>query len=115
MFGEVVFGLESLLQIPKIPRWENEKNRVKNKAYNRENTFKEVTIMSFAVKIAKIRLNYHATLADFGNGLNQLGLISDEKAEEFCREHGMKAIEAGARMHGLTLEEFLKKIEESGR
>lgn len=64
--------------------------------------------MSFATRIAKMRLSCHASLVDFGNGLNQLHVLSDEKAEKFCAKHTILALEAGARMHGKSLNEILK-------
>lgn len=39
--------------------------------------------------VAKLRLQYHANLLDVNNVLNQLHIISDEKAEESNRQHTM--------------------------
>ena len=39
--------------------------------------------------VAKMRLHYHANLIDVVNVGNQLGIISDEKAEEMNKHHVM--------------------------
>ena len=40
-------------------------------------------------KVAKMRFYYHANLIDLNNVLNQLGIRSDEKAEEVAKKHVM--------------------------
>lgn len=45
--------------------------------------------MDITKKVAKMRFNYHASMLDVNNVLNQLGLRSDEKAEEVGKRHTM--------------------------
>ena len=43
--------------------------------------------MDMSTRIAKIRLNYHANMVSMNNVLNQLNIISDERAEERNKNH----------------------------
>ena len=45
--------------------------------------------MSMATRIAKMRLHFHASACDWNNVLNQLHVISDEKAEIRNKNHVM--------------------------
>ena len=36
--------------------------------------------MSIVTKVAKMRFNYHASMLDVCNVLNQLGILNDEKS-----------------------------------
>ncbi len=66
--------------------------------------------MSFARFIATVRMHYHANLVDLGNALNQLHILNDEVAEEFCKKHAIKALEAGARRWGKNLDKIFKDL-----
>lgn len=50
--------------------------------------------MSIVTKVAKMRLNYHATMLDICNVANQLGILTDEKAEEVMKKHTFKCFDA---------------------
>lgn len=50
--------------------------------------------MSIVTKVAKMRLNYHATMLDICNVANQLGILKDEKAEEVMKKHTFKCFDA---------------------
>lgn len=41
--------------------------------------------MNLVTKVAKLRLNFHATMLDVYNIANQLGILKDEKAEEIMK------------------------------
>lgn len=43
--------------------------------------------MDLSTRVAKMRLNFHATACDWNNVLNQLHVLSDEKAEARNRNH----------------------------
>ena len=45
--------------------------------------------MNMSDKIARLRLHYHATACDLNNVLNQLHILSDEKAEQKNCNHVM--------------------------
>lgn len=45
--------------------------------------------MGMSERVAKMRLNYHANVVEINNVLNQLHIISDEKAEEIAKKHVM--------------------------
>ena len=40
--------------------------------------------MDIVKKVAKMRLNFHASMLDVYNVANQLGILKDDKAEEKC-------------------------------
>ena len=42
--------------------------------------------MSIVTKVAKMRLEYHSSMFDVCNVLNQLGILKDEKAEEVMKK-----------------------------
>lgn len=48
--------------------------------------------MDMPTLVAKMRLQYHANLLDVNNVLNQLGIISDSKAEQRNKNHTMTII-----------------------
>ncbi len=48
--------------------------------------------MNLPKTVAKMRFEYHGTLLDINNVLNQLGLRNDEKAEEIAKRHVMTMI-----------------------
>ena len=45
--------------------------------------------MGIPTLVAKARFQYHGTLLDLNNVLNQLHMRSDEKAEEIAKKHAM--------------------------
>lgn len=66
--------------------------------------------MSIVVKVAKMRLKYHANMLDVCNVLNQLGILKDEKAEEVMKNHTMKCFDA---MEHMGLDPWKKNEKES--
>lgn len=67
--------------------------------------------MSIVTKVAKMRLNYHATMLDICNVANQLGILNDGKAEEVMKKHTFKCFDAMEHM-GLDPYRKLEKSEE---
>ena len=65
--------------------------------------------MSIVTKVAKMRLNYHASMLDVCNVLNQLGILNDEKAEELMKNHTVKCFDA---MEHMGLDPWKKKNKE---
>ena len=63
--------------------------------------------MSLPTMIAKIRLKYHLNALDFCNSLNQLHLVSDEKAEETNKMHLKKCVDCYSRLGIIIPKEFL--------
>ena len=63
--------------------------------------------MSIPTTIAKLRLEYHLNALDVYNSLNQLNLISDEKAEEANKMHFKKCIDCYSRLGVILPKEFL--------
>lgn len=61
--------------------------------------------MNLVTKVAKLRLNFHATILDVYNIANQLGILKDEKAEEIMKKHTMKCFDA---MEHMGLDPFWK-------
>ncbi len=61
--------------------------------------------MNIVTKVAKMRLNFHATMLDVYNIANQLGILKDEKAEEIMKKHTMKCFDA---MEHMGLDPFWK-------
>lgn len=61
--------------------------------------------MNIVTKVAKLRLNFHATMLDVYNIANQLGILKDEKAEEIMKKHTMKCFDA---MEHMGLDPFWK-------
>lgn len=68
--------------------------------------------MSIVTKVAKMRLNYHASMLDVYNVRNQLGVLNDKKAEEVMKNHTMKCFDAIEHM-GLDPWKKINKEEES--
>ncbi|WP_443647500.1 hypothetical protein [Blautia sp.] len=66
--------------------------------------------MSIVTKVAKMRLNYHATMLDICNVANQLGILKDEKAEEVMKKHTFKRFDA---MEHMGLDPYGAMKEES--
>ena len=58
--------------------------------------------MDIVKKVAKMRLNFHASMLDVYNVANQLGILKDDKAEE---KHTMKCFDA---MEHMGLDPFGK-------
>lgn len=50
--------------------------------------------MSIVEKVAKMRLHYHATMLDVYNVANQLGVLSNEKAEKIMKKHTFQCFDA---------------------
>lgn len=50
--------------------------------------------MNIVLKVAKARLMFHANMLDVVNVANQLGIITDEKAEECAKHHTMMCFDA---------------------
>lgn len=48
--------------------------------------------MSIATFVTKMRLKYHVNAADLNNALNQMHIISDEKAEARNEKHVMTIV-----------------------
>lgn len=65
--------------------------------------------MSIVTKVAKMRFNYHASMLDVCNVLNQLGILNDEKAEEAMKNHTVKCFDA---MEHMSLDPWKKKNKE---
>ena len=63
--------------------------------------------MSLPIMIANIRLKYHLNALDLYNSLNQLHLVSDEKAEEANKMHFNKCIDCYSRLGVILPKEFL--------
>lgn len=64
--------------------------------------------MDITKKVAKMRLNYHGTMLDIYNVLNQLGIVKDERAEEVMKRHCMQCIDAMEHM-GLDVKGYIEK------
>lgn len=45
--------------------------------------------MGLAEKVSIMRFHYHSNLIEVNNVLNQLGIRSDDKAEEIGKKHAM--------------------------
>lgn len=58
--------------------------------------------MNIPIAIARIRLKYHMNMLDVYKSLNQLHLVSDEKAYNANRDHFKKCIDCFTRL-GLKL------------
>lgn len=67
--------------------------------------------MSIVTKVAKMRLNFHATMLDVCNVANQLGILKDEKAEVVMKNYTLKCFDAMEHM-GLDPYRKLEKSEE---
>lgn len=67
--------------------------------------------MSIVTKVAKMRLNFHATMLDVCNVANQLGILKDEKAEVVMKNHTLKCFDTMEHM-GLDPYRKLEKSEE---
>ena len=65
--------------------------------------------MNIVTKVAKARLNFHATMLDICNVANQLGIKKDEKAEKVMKDHCMKCFDA---MEHMGLDPFEKLSKE---
>ena len=67
--------------------------------------------MDITKKVAKARYFYHLNMLDVSNVLNQLGILSDEKAEKMSKKHAMATFDCMERM-GYNLD-MLKSDKES--
>ena len=65
--------------------------------------------MSIVTKVAKMRLNYHASMLDVCNVLNQLGILNNEKAEEVMKNHTMRCFDV---MEHMGLDPWKEESEE---
>ena len=54
--------------------------------------------MDITKEVAKKRLNYHTTMLDIYNVLNQIGILKDKKAEVLMKDHTMKAFDCLERL-----------------
>lgn len=63
--------------------------------------------------VAKVRFNYHANACSVVNVLNQLGLMSDEKAEARNKNHVMTIVNDICPRLGLDPSKFISSDEES--
>ena len=61
-------------------------------------------------RVAKLRFIYHTNMLDICNVANQLGIITDEKAEEKMKNHCMKTLDCMCRMFGIQDEETLLQL-----
>lgn len=61
--------------------------------------------MDIVKEVAKMRLNFHASMLDVYNVANQLGILKDDKAEEIMKKHTMKCFDA---MEHMGLDPFGK-------
>ena len=62
--------------------------------------------MNIPVAIARIRLKYHMNMLDVYNSLNQLHLVSDERADNANRDHFKKCIDCFNRLGFKLSKEF---------
>lgn len=65
--------------------------------------------MSMATFVTAMRFKYHANATDINNALNQLHIISDEKAEERNKKHVMTIVNDILPRMGYDVEEYFKK------
>ena len=54
--------------------------------------------MDITKKVAKMRFTYHTNMLDVCNVLNQLGILTDDRAENVMRDHCMKSLDCLERM-----------------
>ena len=54
--------------------------------------------MDITKEVAKKRFNYHVTMLDIYNVLNQIGILKDRKAEFLMRNHTMGAFDCLERL-----------------
>lgn len=70
--------------------------------------------MNIVNAVAKIRLTYHLNMLDIVNVANQLGLLSDEKADLKNKNHFKKCLDCYNRL-GLKLPKaFIEFMNEEG-
>ena len=65
--------------------------------------------MDISKKVAKARFEYHANACSIVNVLNQLGLMSDEKAEAKCKKHVMIVLNDICPRLGIDTEKLFKE------
>ena len=69
---------------------------------------------SLPEKVAIMRFKYHANMLDVVNVLNQLHILSDERAEKMNKNHTMTIVtDLLPRITGKTIDEILETKEES--
>lgn len=61
--------------------------------------------MDIAKKVAEIRFKYHANMTSVVNVLNQLKIMSDDKANEANKKHAFECIDCLRRL-GFKVENF---------
>ena len=54
--------------------------------------------MDITKKVAKARFIYHTNMLDVSNVLNQLGILSNDKAERMSKKHAMATFDCMERM-----------------
>lgn len=69
--------------------------------------------MDISTLVAKVRFHYHANACDVDNVLNQIGLMSDKKAEERNRNHVMTIVNDICPRLGLNPSKIISNKEES--
>lgn len=68
--------------------------------------------MSISTFVEKIRFKYHANAADINNALNQMHIISDEKAEARNEKHVMTIVNDILPRMGYDVEGYFRKKEQ---
>ena len=69
---------------------------------------------SLPEKVAIMRFKYHANMLDAVNVLNQLHILSDERAEKMNKNHAMTIVtDLLPRITGKTVDEILETKAES--
>ena len=64
--------------------------------------------MDITKKVAKLRFEYHTTMLDICNVLNQLHILSDEKAEAVMKDHCFQSFDCLERM-GYDVKGYFEK------
>ncbi len=65
--------------------------------------------MTLSTMVAKMRFKFHANAVDWNNVLNQLNIISDDKAEAKIKDHVMTIVNDILPRLGYDVEKFFKK------
>lgn len=66
--------------------------------------------MDITKKVAALRFKYHANMLDVCNVLNQIGILTDEKAELKMKNHTMQCFDCLERL-GYPVEKILEAQE----
>lgn len=67
--------------------------------------------MDLPKTVAKVRFHYHAVMLDLNNALNQLRILSDDKAEKNNERHTMTIVNDILPRLGYQLEDAVNKDE----